>query len=348
MKKLRYLLFPFTVIYGGVVTFRNFLFAKNVLKSSEFEVKTISVGNLSTGGTGKTPHIEYLIRLLKNEYKVATLSRGYGRKTGGFEQANDTSTHKDVGDEPLQFYNKFKEEVNVFVENKRVTGVIEILAKHPDTEVILLDDAFQHRAIKPGFSVLLSDYSSLFYKDVILPAGNLRELRTEANRADLIVVTKCPNDISEKEMEAISVKIKKIANKPVYFSRIKYGEIKSFNTNLKVLRLNELKDIETLLITGIANPKPIQKLLNNNEINYKHLKFPDHHNFTKKNISNIIDIFGSISGNKIILTTEKDAVRLKSIDELKELPIYYLEIEIEIIKNKKEFDNKILTYVKQN
>lgn len=348
MKKLRYLLFPFTIIYGGVVTFRNFLFAKNVLKSSEFEVKTISVGNLSTGGTGKTPHIEYLIRLLKNEYKVATLSRGYGRKTGGFEQANDTSTHKEVGDEPLQFYNKFKEEVNVYVENKRVTGVIEILAKHPDTEVILLDDAFQHRAIKPGFSVLLSDYSSLFYKDIILPVGNLREMRTEANRADLIVVTKCPNDISEKEMEAISVKIKKIANKPVYFSRIKYGEIKSFNTNLKVLRLNELKDMETLLITGIANPKPIQKLLNNNQINYKHLKFPDHHNFTKKNISNIIDIFGSISGNKIILTTEKDAVRLKSIDELKELPIYYLEIEIEVIKNKKEFDNKILTYVKQN
>lgn len=348
MKKLRYLLFPFTVIYGGVVTFRNFLFAKNVLKSSEFEVKTISVGNLSTGGTGKTPHIEYLIRLLKNEYKIATLSRGYGRKTGGFEQANDISTHKDVGDEPLQFYNKFKEEVNVYVENKRVTGVIEILAKHPDTEVILLDDAFQHRAIKPGFSVLLSDYSSLFYKDIILPAGNLREMRTEANRADLIVVTKCPNDISEKEMEGISVKIKKIANKPVYFSRIKYGEIKSFNTNLKELRLNELKGAETLLITGIANPKPIQKLLNNNEINYKHLKFPDHHNFTKKNISNIIDIFGSISGNKIILTTEKDAVRLKSIDELKELPIYYLEIEIEIIKNKKEFDNKILTYVKQN
>lgn len=348
MKKLRYLLFPFTVIYGGVVTFRNFLFAKNVLKSSEFEVKTISVGNLSTGGTGKTPHIEYLIRLLKNEYKIATLSRGYGRKTGGFEQANDTSTHKEVGDEPLQFYNKFKEEVNVFVENKRVTGVMEILAKHPETEVILLDDAFQHRAIKPGFSILLSDYSSLFYKDVILPAGNLREMRTEANRADLIMVTKCPNDISEKEMEAISIKIKKIANKPVYFSRIKYGEIKSFNANLKVLRLNEFKDIETLLITGIANPKPIQKLLNNNEINYKHLKFPDHHNFTKKNISNIIDIFGSISGNKIILTTEKDAVRLKSIDELKELPIYYLEIEIEIIKNKKEFDNKILTYVKQN
>lgn len=348
MKKLRYLLFPFTIIYGGVVTFRNFLFAKNVLKSSEFEVKTISVGNLSTGGTGKTPHIEYLIRLLKNEYTIATLSRGYGRKTGGFEQANDTSTHKDVGDEPLQFYNKFKEEVNVFVENKRVTGVVEILAKHPETEVILLDDAFQHRAIKPGFSVLLSDYSSLFYKDVILPAGNLREMRTEANRADLIVVTKCPNDISEKEMEAISIKIKKIANKPVYFSLIKYGEIKSFNTNLKELRLNELKDIETLLITGIANPKPIQKLLNNNQINYKHLKFPDHHNFTKKNISNIIDIFGSISGNKIILTTEKDAVRLKSIDALKELPIYYLEIEIEIIKNKKEFDNKILTYVKQN
>jgi tetraacyldisaccharide 4'-kinase len=348
MKKLRYLFFPFTVIYGAIVTLRNFLYTKNVLKSSEFDVKTISVGNLSTGGTGKTPHIEYLIRLFKNDYKIATLSRGYGRKTGGFEQANETSTHKEVGDEPLQFYHKFKEEANVYVENKRVTGVIEILAKAPETEVILLDDAFQHRAIKPGFSILLSDYSSLFYKDLILPAGNLRERRIEANRADLIVVTKCPNDVSEAKMEEVTTKIKAIVNKPVYFSQIKYGEIKSFNTKLNALKLDELKSLETLLITGIANPKPIQNLLKDNQINFKHLKFPDHHNFTKKNISNIIDIFGRISENKIILTTEKDAVRLKSITELSHLPIYYLEIEIEIIKNKKEFDNKILTYVKQN
>jgi tetraacyldisaccharide 4'-kinase len=348
MKTLRYLLFPFTILYGAIVTFRNFVYKKNVLKSCKFDVKTISVGNLSTGGTGKTPHIEYLIRLLKNDYKVATLSRGYGRKTGGFEQANETSTHKEVGDEPLQFYHKFKDEVNVYVENKRVTGVLEILAKAPETEVILLDDAFQHRAIKPGFSVLLSDYSSLFYKDLILPAGNLRERRVEANRADLIVVTKCPTDISDVEINEITTKIKSIVNKPVYFSQIKYGEIKSFSTELRALKLDELKSLETLLITGIANPKPIQNLLSKEEINYKHLKFPDHHNFTKKNISNIIDIFEGISKNKIILTTEKDAVRLKSIEALKHLPIYYLEIEIEIIKNKKEFDNKILTYVKQN
>ena len=348
MKQLRFLLLPFTVIYGGIVTFRNFLYTKNVLKSSKFDVKTISVGNLSTGGTGKTPHIEYLIRLLKNDYKIATLSRGYGRKTGGFEQANETSTHKEVGDEPLQFYNKFKNEINVYVENKRVTGVIEILAKAPETEVILLDDAFQHRAIKPGFSILLSDYSSLFYKDLILPAGNLRERRIEANRADLIVITKCPNNISGQEMSEISTKINIIANKLVYFSRIKYGEIKSFNIELPTLKLDELKPLETLLITGIANPKPICNLLNNEQINYTHLKFPDHHNFTKKNITNIIDIFGGISQNKIILTTEKDAVRLKSIAELNHLPIYYLEIEIEIIKDKNEFDNKILTYVKQN
>lgn len=344
VKFLRYILFPISLIYGVIVGIRNFLFDKKLLKSSEFDIKIIQVGNLSAGGTGKTPHIEYLIRLLKNDFKIETLSRGYGRKTHGFQRANEYSTAKDIGDEPLQFYQKFPE-VNVNVDAKRVDGVIEIMSQEFLPEVILLDDAYQHRAIKPGFSVLLTDYNSPFYNDFMLPTGNLREFTKGKNRADIIIVTKCPDKINSEQKNKITSKIN-TQDIPIFFSKIKYGEIISIWRDEKVF-LNNLDEV--LLVTGIAKPAPLISYLKNNDLIIKHLKYQDHHPFSKKNIEDIISKFEQINGeNKLILTTEKDAMRLRSHEELKNFPIFYLSIEIEIIDQQKEFNKLILDYVKAN
>lgn len=349
MKILRYLLFPFGCVYYTIVSLRNLLYNKKVLKSSEFDVPIICVGNLSVGGTGKTPHSEYLIRLLKDQFNVATLSRGYGRKTVGFIQATNESTSKDLGDEPYQMFNKFKNEINVFVEAKRVLGIINIMGIEPKTNAIILDDAFQHRAVKSGFSILLTDYNNPYYKDYILPGGNLREPISGRARANLIIVSKCPNDLSQVKIKEIENQLKILPHQEVYFTKIKYGGIKSFNPNFEDLSIQSLNKNDVVLITGIANPEQLVEKLEKEKVNFKHVKFPDHHNFTKKNISNIIDIFEKLqSHNKIILTTEKDAVRLQNHDRLNELPIYFLEIEIEFLNNKQSFDHQILEYVKQN
>lgn len=349
MSILRYILFPFGAIYFAVTWFRNYLFNKGIYKSTEFDLPIIAVGNLSAGGTGKTPHVEYLIRLLKEKVNISTLSRGYGRKTPGFQQANHKSTAQNIGDEPLQFYTKFKDNINVFVEANRVLGVVNLLHEEPDTSCIILDDGYQHRAIKPGYSILLTDYNKPFYKDIILPTGDLRESRAEKKRADTIIVTKCPANLTVKEQKEITEKINPLPNQKVYFSYIKYGKIKSFNTSFEPLSIEDLKHYNISLFTGIANDKPLLKNLDKSGLKYVHTQFPDHHNFTKKNISNIINIFDSFSNDKkIILTTEKDAVRVKHIPELKDLPVYYIEIEIDFITNKESFDSQILTYVEQN
>ena len=323
---------------------RNFLFDKNILKSSEFDVKTIQVGNLSAGGTGKTPHIEYLIRFLKEEFKITTLSRGYGRKSTGFIVADDNSTAKEIGDEPLQFHKKF-EEIEVTVGAKRVDAIVEIMSKENTPEVILLDDAFQHRQLKSGFSILLTDYNSPFYKDFMLPTGNLREFPYGKKRADAIVVTKCPDLLSEEQKAKIIGKIK-VNNIPVFFSKIQYGEPGGiFNSNPFLLSKNQ----EIVLVTGIANPVPLQKHLATFGKKITHLKFPDHHSFTDKNIQQIIGTFNSISSsNKLILTTEKDAMRLKEFESLNELPIAQLPIEIQFLEEEKEFKNLIKNYVASN
>ncbi len=347
VKLLRYILFPFSILYGLIVSFRNFLFDKKVLKSSEFDVKTILVGNLSAGGTGKTPHVEYLIRLLKDDFKIATLSRGYGRKKTGYQKADETSTAQDIGDEPLQFYSKFND-ISVFVDAKRVNGIINIMSQGEEfiPEVVLMDDAFQHRAIKAGFSILLSDYNSLFYKDFMLPTGNLREFPSGKKRADLIIVTKCPNFLSINNQEKIENKIKPNLNQEVFFSRIKYGKLRSVWNNETI----EFDSVDAIvLVTGIANPKPLLKYLEDKNKKSTHLKFPDHHDFTDKNIQNIITTFENmVSDNKFIVSTEKDAMRIKSYEELEKYPVYYLSIEIEIIDKKNEFDKLIKNYVKAN
>ncbi len=319
------------------------------MKSTEFDVPIILVGNLSTGGTGKTPHVEYILRLLKDQKQVATLSRGYGRKTPGFIQANDEHTAKNIGDEPLQFYTKFKPQVNVFVEANRVMGVIRIMSNEPDTEVIVLDDAYQHRAIKAGKSILLTEYNKPFYEDYILPVGNLRERRAEYKRADIVIITKCPDELSEDEMHNIKQRIKPYDYQQVYFSKIMYGDIKSFNPSFSKVDSKDLSSYQVVLVTGIANPKPLIKKLEKDNVAYKHLKFPDHHNFTPKNISNIIDIFDGISNEKkMILTTEKDAVRLQTEKRLMSLPLFFIGIEVELLSEKDKFDNQIINYVKQD
>jgi len=329
------------------VSLRNYLFDKNILKSNEFDVKTILVGNLSAGGTGKTPHIEYLIRLLKNDYKLATLSRGYGRKSHGFIESDENSTATQIGDEPLQFKTKFPE-VSVNVGVKRVDSIIEIMGKESPPEIILLDDAFQHRALKAGFSILLTDYSSPFYKDFMLPTGYLREFPVGKKRANILVVTKCPDDISEEKKQEIIGRLKPTSSQKVFFSMIKYGDITYLKKSNNKLLINELSSKNILLITGIANPKPLLNYLNKNKVNVTHLKYPDHFNFSKKEIEKIVAKFQKMEGeNKIILTTEKDAMRLKAFEELKSLPIYFQEIEVEIVGEKEVFDDIILNYTKR-
>ena len=215
MSILRFLLFPFALIYWCATALRNFLYSKGIYKSSEFDLPIISVGNLSAGGTGKTPHVEYLIRLLSTNFNVATLSRGYGRKKAGFQQANLNSTSKDIGDEPLQFFSKFQPKVHVFVDAKRVDGVIQAIREEPEIDLFLLDDAFQHRAIKPGHSILLTDYSSPFYNDYILPIGMLREQKSQYKRANTIIVSKCPETLTLNEKQEITNKINPLPSQTV-------------------------------------------------------------------------------------------------------------------------------------
>ena len=344
VKFIRYLLFPIALLYGAIVAFRNFLFDTRVIKSSEFDVKTILVGNLSAGGTGKTPHIEYLIRLLGKEYKLATLSRGYGRKTTGFLKATDSSTAKDVGDEPLQFSQKFSD-VEVFVDAKRVGGIVEIMSQEEVPEVILLDDAFQHRQLKAGLSILLTDFNSPFYKDFMLPTGNLREFPYGKKRADVIIVTKCPEEMKKEERERM---IKKIGtpNIPVFFSKIGYSSPKGIFDESHY-NLDEYSEI--LLVTGIANPDSLLDYLSKFNFRLSHLKYQDHYPFSNKDIQKIIETFESKNDSKkVILTTEKDAMRLKEFGGLKALPIAQIPIEVSLLEREEELNSLIKNYVKSD
>lgn len=340
MKFLRFLLFPFAIIYDVVTTIRNFFFDVGVFKSTSFKIPVIVVGNLSVGGTGKTPQIEYLIRLLKDEYKVSVLSRGYKRKTEGFVLLNGSHNALDVGDEPLQYYKKFND-INVAVDANRVEGVTNLMAQK-SPEVILLDDAYQHRKIKGSFYILLTKFSDLFTDDFLLPTGNLRESRSGAKRADVIVVTKCPVDLSNQQQEAIKSKLKKF-DKEVFFTTISYGKTSSAKNTFTI---DELKEYHVLLITGIATPRPLLDFLDDKKVQFKHLKYADHHNFSSTEVDKIKEEFDAIKSNKkIILTTEKDFTRLR--EKLENL--YYIEIETHFLENKNEvFNQKIIYHIQQN
>lgn len=345
MNPLRYLFFPITFIYGGIVSARNFLYEKNVFKSSSFDLPIICVGNLSMGGTGKTPHTEMLIRLLQDEYKVATLSRGYGRKTADFQLANEESSALTIGDEPFQYYRKFPK-IKVAVEKKRVLGVLFILNKQEETEVILLDDAFQHRSLSAGMNILLTDFNKPFFEDKLLPIGELRETKKGSKRADIVIVTKCPEVLTEQEMQRF------YDNTPVgkdnlFFTKINYKRIYN-GLDFKELD-SPLKDYEVLLVTGIAKPKPIENYLKKLEVKYEAIHFGDHHRFSKKDIATISKKFGTFThSKKIILTTEKDFSRMLVLKEFSDFPIFCLEIEVEFLRERNKFDNKVLEYVRAN
>ena len=340
MKLLRFLLFPFAILYDLITSIRNFLFDVNIFESTEFDIPVIAVGNLSVGGTGKTPQIEYLINLLQNDYKVAVLSRGYKRKTEGFILLNDSHSAEDVGDEPLQFFKKYSN-IKVAVDANRTNGISQLLLQKEKPDVVLLDDAFQHRKVKAGFYVLLTKYNDLYSNDFLLPTGNLRESGRGAKRADIIVVTKCPSFLSSEEKIQIRKKLKATDNQQVLFSTISYANaIKGKNE----IETKKLSDLEIVLVTGIANPKPMLQFLKELNVNYAHLNFPDHHHFTENDINKINSQFDGISNtNKIILTTEKDYMRLANKIE----SLYYLPIKTQILDNSEKFDKNIQEFVKR-
>lgn len=320
-----------------VTSIRNWFFDIGILKSTSFNIPVIAVGNLSVGGTGKSPQIEYLIRLLKEDYKIAVLSRGYKRSTKGFQLVNDTHTAEDVGDEPLQFYTKFKNDVIVAVDADRTNGIKQLLTSDNPPELVLLDDAYQHRKVTASSYILLTKYKDLYADDFLLPTGNLRESRRGAKRATVIVVTKCPENLSEVAQEKIVRKLNLKPNQKVFFTTIVYDE------NLKgteKLTITNLQQKEVLLVTGIANPTALLSFLQEKNVNYTHLNFPDHHNFTNQDIKNIKKSFKELSSQqKVILTTEKDYMRLKD----KIHPLTYISIQSDFIKNKAEFNNLVVT-----
>lgn len=331
MKFLRIILFPVVPIYYLITWFRNWLYDKGIKSSKSYDIPVICVGNLSTGGTGKTPMIEYLIRLLKDKKSVATLSRGYKRITEGYEIADQGATADTIGDEPYQFYRKFKD-IKVAVDGNRQNGIAQLLKLEDKPEVILLDDAYQHRKVKAGFNILLTAYYNLYSNDIVLPTGNLREPKSGAKRADVIVVTKCPADISESKKSKISKDLKIKPNQKLVFSSINYTEkVISTHSEIALQSLSEFT-----LVTGIANAKPLVEFLKNKGLKFDHLEFPDHYSFRINDIE-------ELAKKELIITTEKDFVRLTDNESL-ESKLFYLPIEI-TIDRKDVFDDAVKSFV---
>lgn len=349
-------LLPLSWLYGAVVSARNKLFDWNIFKQKQFpEVSVICVGNLTVGGTGKTPHIEYLIELLKPKYKVAVLSRGYKRQTAGFILANADSGYSEIGDEPFQIKRKFPDIV-VAVDRNRRNG-IERLLQLPESqkpEVILLDDGFQHRWVKPSYAVVLSDYNRPIYEDTLLPAGRLRETIGSLTRANIVLVTKCPKDMKPIDMRIASNSFKLFPYQSLMFTTTTYGQLIPLEENRKPLALPEIVDKEVLLVTGIASPDPLVKKLNEFSSKVKHLAFPDHHNFIENDLETIAEQFSELTENKrMIVITEKDAVRLSSFKNISEdiVPfVYYIPIKVSFIDEEEQmqFNKKILNHVRKN
>lgn len=326
MDGLRKLLLPFGWLYGAVMSLRNLFYNRRYFDSYKIPKKSIVVGNLSTGGTGKTPLVDYILRhFVESKIPTSVLSRGYGRETTGVIVANSESTSEQIGDEPLLYQKHFTDKINVVVAEKRKLGVERIQYTFPDNELIILDDAFQHRAVTAGLNILVTPFNDLYCDDVILPAGNLREFKSGAKRSDLVLVSKCPEDLSE-EQKKDTINRLKFDPGNVFFSKIKYGELIPFKSGTKT----ELENI--LLITGIGNPKPLIELLSRfSEVT--HIPFNDHHDFSLADIESIHDIFGKFaSRNKIIVTTEKDFMRLMKFDQVynEAYPWFYQPISIEI------------------
>ncbi len=345
-------LWPFSVIYGIVVGIRNWCFDKGILRSKSYEMPIISVGNLAVGGTGKTPHTEYLIRLLKDKYQIATLSRGYGRKSSGFVLADEKSTAKIIGDEPFQMWQKFRN-IKVAVCESRCNGVEKLMSQFADLQVVLLDDAYQHRYIKSGLSVVLTDYNRPLATDNLLPMGRLREPKKNINRADVVIVTKCPADLSDAEMSKIAQSLHLGDKQELFFSTLQYENLHPlFVKNAAALENTDLRNKTVLLLTGIAHPELITNYLSNYAKEVVPMTYSDHHSFSDADFLKIEERFCAIpSDEKIIVTTEKDAARLRNFCFAQHVMenVYTLGIKVEFLQQKEEiFNKKILDYVEKN
>jgi len=347
LKSFRVLLLPFAIIYGWIVTLRNWLYQKQYFKSVKFNVPMICVGNLSMGGTGKSPMVEHLLSILSQEYKVATLSRGYKRKTKGYALANANTTALEIGDEPMQFHLKYPH-VSVAVGERRIEAIPQLIQDVPDLQVVILDDAFQHREIAADFNILLTDYNNLYTDDFFIPTGDLRDERKSAKRANIIVVTKCPADLSIEERDEIIEKLYPEQHQHVFFTTIAY------ETPYHIYHPQEqwvltMRD-EVLLVCGIANPMPLKHYLHEHTHTYYQLSYSDHHIFSIEDLQEMKSKFEEIKAkNKLILTTEKDAVRLvKYTEELHDIPLYVLPIKPAFLFDAAtQFNQLVRSYVAQ-
>lgn len=344
LRPLRILLFPFSLIYGLIIWIRNKLFDKGWLSSASFNLPIIGVGNLSAGGTGKSPMVEFLVRALQDRFQVAVLSRGYKRKTKGYALATTGVTALDIGDEPMQFFRKFPG-MAIAVGEERIVAIPQLLHDRPDTQVIVLDDAFQHRSVTPGLNILLTDCHNLFTRDWFLPTGDLRDLKSSRRRADLIIVTKCKSDLGTDEMDRIRKELTPEGKPEVFFTGIRYSSPYHILSN----ETRQIDDkTEILLVTGIANPQPLKKYLADHAAGYEELLFEDHHIFTIDDWKEIRKRFDAMqSTNKILMTTEKDAVRLLKFEpSMSGYPLYVIPMQVEFLHGcGARFSNFITTFI---
>ena len=346
LKTFRILLFPLAIIYWVIIFIRNKFYDLKIFDSATFGMPLICVGNLSVGGTGKSPMVEFLVRNLKDDFRVATLSRGYKRKTKGYALANERSDALEIGDEPMQFKLKFPQ-VPVAVGEERLDAISQLLHDKPDIQSIILDDAFQHRAIKAGMNILLTDYNNLFTRDFYLPTGDLRDLKSSYKRAEIIVVTKCDPAIDEKVKKDITSEIGLSTNQHIFFTANSYGDVYHIIKQDQIIRL--ITNTDVLLVTGIANPQPLKDLLEEHTDTYYMLHYPDHHIFTIDDWKDIKKRFDKIEAEKkIILTTEKDAVRLSKFGvQLNDVPLYVIPLKHHFLFNEEEkFLSLIKSYIK--
>ena len=341
MKKLKFLLYPISVVYSIYSSLRNLLFDFGLIDSIEYKIPTIGIGNLSTGGTGKSIIVDYLIEKFKKNKKITTLSRGYNRKTKGFVHASKSSDAYEIGDEPFQFFSKHPE-INVVVCEDRRKGMNIILKNLSDTELCIWDDVFQHRFVKPGLMILSTTFQYPFYKDEILPMGNLRENKDSSKRADIIIVTKCPIDMQINDKETIIKSLNPLPNQKVFFSTLTYKQ--KIKSDIDQINIDALSESDFILVTGIADSSYLVEFLKSKAFNFKHLKYSDHYNFNKLSIDKI----RNISIGKRILTTEKDFGRLKP--KISDRDIYYIEVSMQFNSelNELNFDKTISEYIDQN
>ena len=351
--KIKEALLPLSWLYGAAVGIRNFCFDVGLLKSQAFDVPVIAVGNITVGGTGKTPHVEYLVKMLREKFHVAVLSRGYKRKTSGYLLATDNSTMNDIGDEPMQMKSKFPD-ISVAVDKKRVRGIQRLTDDDEQLDVVLLDDAFQHRYVKPGINILLVDYHRLIIYDKLLPAGRLRESMKGKNRADIVIVTKCPKSLKPMEFRLITKAMNLYPYQHLFFTTLHYADLRPIFAQASNIALSDLKGRHVLLLTGIASPRQMQEDLAPYASNITPLTFADHHDFSQRDVQRINDAFAQMTAEgKLIVTTEKDATRLQLTEGLSDevrRHLYALPVDIQFIQEEQaqRFNDIITGYVQKN